>query len=143
MHHTKGAYLLRTNLTGESEEALWHMYMQLDNAEAAFRTFKQLSIRRIYHQIQRRVEPHVLVCLIAYVIYRTLDRLARGRRLDMSAHTVLAAVSIIKSDEVILPLADSRELRLRRVSPEQGALLTWLGIELPERVGVESITGSM
>ena len=41
MRHTEGAYLLRTNLTGESEQSLWHMYMQLNDAEAAFRTLKQ------------------------------------------------------------------------------------------------------
>jgi transposase len=69
MRHTEGAYLLRTNLTGESEESLWHMYMQLNDAEAAFRTLQQdLSIRPIRHQIQRRVNAHVLVCFIAYVM---------------------------------------------------------------------------
>jgi len=147
MRHTEGAYLLRTNLKGEPEEALWHMYMQLNDAEAAFRTLKQdLSIRPIYHQIQRRVEAHVLVCFIAYAMYRTLDRLACSRRLGMSARKVLAAVSTIKSGDVILPLVDGRELRLRRVSrpdPEQAELLARLGIELPERVGVDSITGPM
>ena len=57
MRHSEGAYLLRTNLTGESEQELWHMYMQLNDAEAAFRTLKQdLSIRPVYHQLQQRVE---------------------------------------------------------------------------------------
>jgi len=147
MRHTEGAYLLRTNLMGESEESLWHMYMQLNDAEAAFRTLKQdLSIRPIYHQIQRRVEAHVLVCFIAYAMYRTLERLARSRRLEMSARKVLAAVSTIKSGDVILPLVDGRELRLRRVSRpdlQQAELLARLGIELPERVGVDSITGTL
>ena len=144
LRHCEGAYLLRTNLTGESEQELWHMYMQLNDAEAAFRTLKQdLAIRPIFHQVQRRVEAHVLVCFIAYAMYQTLDRLARDRRLDMSARKVLATLSMIKSGDVILPLVDGRELRLRRVSrpdQRQAEVLARLGLHLPERVGTDGLT---
>ena len=143
MRHSEGAYLLRTNLTGESEQELWHMYMQLNDAESAFRTLKQdLSIRPVFHQVQRRVEAHVLVCFIAYAMYRTLDRLARDSGLDMSARKVLATLSMIKSGDVILPLVDGRELRLRRVSrpdQSQAEALSRLGLHLPERVGTDGL----
>ena len=143
MRHSEGAYLLRTNLTGESEQELWHMYMQLNDAEAAFRTLKQdLSIRPVYHQLQQRVEAHVLVCFIAYAMYRTLDRLARDGGLDMTARKVLATVTMIKSGDIILPLVDGRELRLRRVSrPDecQAEVLARLGLCLPERVGTDEL----
>jgi transposase len=143
MRHSEGAYLLRTNLTGESEQELWHMYMQLNDAEAAFRTLKQdLSIRPVFHQTQRRVEAHVLVCFIAYTMYRTLDRLARDHGLGMTARKVLSTVSMIKSGDVILPLVDGRELRLRRVSrPDrrQAEVLARLGFHLPERVGIDGV----
>jgi transposase len=145
MRHAEGAYLLRTNLTGESEQELWHMYMQLNDAEAAFRTLKQdLSIRPVFHQIQQRVEAHVLVCFVAYTMYRTLDRLARDGGLDMTARKVLATAAMIKSGDVILPLVDGRELRLRRVSrpdKRQAEVLARLGIHLPERVGTDGVTG--
>jgi len=144
MRHSEGAYLLRTNLTGESEQELWHMYTQLNDAEAAFRTLKQdLSIRPVFHHIQRRVEAHVLVCFVAYTMYRTLDRLARDNGLDTSARKVLSAVSTIKSGDVILPLVDGRELCLRRVSrpdSRQAELLARLGVQLPERVGTDGVT---
>lgn len=147
LRHTEGAYLLRTNLSGESEENLWHMYMQLNDAEAAFRTLKQdLSIRPIFHQIERRVEAHVLVCFLAYALYRTLDQLSRQRGLELRARKILQAVSTIKSGDVLLPLVDGRELRLRRVSrpdADQAELLAHLGINLPERVGKDSMTGPM
>lgn len=143
MRHSEGAYLLRTNLTRESEKELWHMYMQLNDAESAFRTLKQdIGIRPVFHQIQRRVEAHVLVCFIAYTMYRTLDRLAHDKGVDMSARKVLSALSTIKSGDVILPLADGRELRLRRVSrpdQSQAQLLTSLGVHLPERVGTDLV----
>ena len=115
------------------------MYMQLNDAEAAFRK-QDLSIRPVFHQTQRRVEAHVLVCFIAYTMYRTLDRLARDRGLEMTARKVLSTVSMIKSGDVILPLVDGRELRLRRVSrPDrrQAEVLARLDVHLPERVGTD------
>jgi transposase len=147
LRHSQGAYLLRTNLRGHSEQELWSMYMQLNDAEAAFRTLKQdLSIRPIYHQLEARVNAHVLVCFLAYALYRTLDALARTKGLGMSARKVLASLAMIKSGDIILPLVDGREIRLRRVSrpePHQAELLTRLGLDLPERVGTDSLTPAM
>ena len=142
LRHTEGAYLLRTNLDGHAESELWTMYMQLNDAEAAFRTLKQdLSIRPIHHQSEDRVKAHVLVCFLAYAMYRTLDRLAKVRGLGMTARRVLDSLATIKSGDIILPLVDGRELRLRRVSrpdARQAEILTRLGVELPERVGTDA-----
>ena len=147
MRNTEGAYLLRTNLVGKPEEELWHTYMQLNDAEAAFRTLKQdLSIRPIHHQLEHRVEAHVLVCFLAYTMYRTLDRMSRDRGVGLSARKILGRLGTIKSGDVILPLVDGRELHLRRVSrPDQlqAQLLAQLGIGLPERVGRDQVSGKM
>jgi transposase len=141
-HLCQGAYLLRTNLTGMPEEELWKMYMQLSDAEAAFRTLKQdLSIRPIYHQLENRTKAHVLVCFIAYAMYRTLDRLAQ-ERLGCTARKVLAQLSGIKSGDILLPLVDGRQLCLRRVSrpdPRQAEILTRLHLSLPERLGLDTL----
>jgi transposase len=143
LRHTEGAYLLRTNLAGHQEPELWTMYMQLNDAEAAFRTLKQdLSIRPVFHQTEHRVKAHVLVCFLAYAMYRTLDRLAKAKGLDRTARRVLDSLAGIKSGDVILPLVDGRELKLRRVSrpdPQQAEILTRLGLDLPERVGTDSV----
>jgi len=80
------------------------MYMQLNDAEAAFRTLKQdLSIRPVFHQTEHRVKPHVLVCFLTYTMYRTLDRLARAEGLDMTARRALDSLTTIKSGDIILP----------------------------------------
>jgi transposase len=140
---TEGAYLLRTNLTGHSQEDLWHMYMQLNDAEAAFRTLKQdLSIRPIHHQVQDRVHAHVLVCFLAYALFRTLDRLAKSKGLGLSPRRILSALATIKSGDILLPLVDGREIRLRRVSrPDKGQaeLLARLSLTLPERLGSDAL----
>jgi transposase len=143
LRHTEGAYLLRTNLADHDESELWTMYMQLNDAEAAFRTLKQdLSIRPVFHQTEHRVKAHVLVCFLAYAMYRTLDRLAKTKSLDMTARRVLDSLAGIKSGDVVLPLLDGRELKLRRVSrpdPQQAEILTRLGLDLPERIGIDTV----
>jgi transposase len=147
LRHSEGAYLLRTNLKGHSEQELWTMYMQLNDAEAAFRTLKHdLSIRPVFHQLEDRVNAHVLVCFLAYALYRTLDGLVKAKGLKMTARKVLDAFTTIKSGDIILPLVDGRELRLRRVSrpdPEQATLLSKLALDLPERVGTDSLNSQM
>jgi len=147
LQHSEGAYLLRTNLKDHPEQDLWTMYMQLNDAEAAFRTLKQdLSIRPIYHQLENRVNAHVLVCFLAYALYRTLDRLAKAKGLNMTARKILAQLATIKSGDIILPLLDGRELRLRRVSrPDslQTDILARLGLDLPQRIGTDSFAEPM
>ncbi len=143
MRHSEGAYLLRTNLTGQSEETLWHMYMQLNDAEAAFRALKQdLSIRPVFHQAEHRVKAHILVCFLAYAMYRTLDQLAKAKGLDLTARRILDSRATIKSGDLGLPLGDGREIKLRRVSrpdPQQAEILTRLELEIPDRVGTDTV----
>ncbi len=60
---SEGAYLLRSNITEWSGEQLWKAYIQLTQAEAAFRIQKdQLRIRPIWHQRADRVQAHILAC---------------------------------------------------------------------------------
>lgn len=143
LQHSEGAYLLRTNLKGETEQELWKMYMQLNDAEAAFRTLKQdLSVRPVFHHLEDRANAHILVCFLAYAMYRTLDRLAQDKGLGMTGRRVLKEVATIKSGDVVLPLVDGRELHLRRVSrptKEQAELLAKLGIALPDRIGRDRV----
>jgi len=62
-----GHYLLRTNLVAEDPAVLWDRYMQLVQIEAAFKCLKsELGIRPIYHQLEHRVEAHILVAFLAY-----------------------------------------------------------------------------
>ena len=77
----EGCYLLRTNVTDWSAEDLWHAYIQLTEAELAFRIHKSdLRIRPIWHQSAGRVQAHILVCFLAYVLWKTLHQITRGRR---------------------------------------------------------------
>lgn len=64
---SEGSYLLRTNLVGWSPQDLWKTYIQLTQAESAFRTQKsELKIRPIWHHKEKRVQAHILFSFLAY-----------------------------------------------------------------------------
>jgi transposase len=137
----EGAYLLRTNLEGDTAEELWTKYIQLTEAEAAFRALKsELSIRPLFHQIEPRVKAHILVAFLGYALWVTLKHLLKRNASDLSPARALALLSTLQSADIILPTTDGQELRLRRItepSPEQKKLLHQLRITLPERLEME------
>ena len=135
---SEGAYLLRSNITDWSDEQLWKAYIQLTQAEAAFRIQKdQLRIRPIWHQRADRVLAHILVCFLAFVLWKTLEMWQQRAGLGNSPRTILEELARIQSHDVILPTASQGEIRLRCVTqPDaaQAALLDRLGINLRKRM---------
>jgi transposase len=64
---------------------LWKSYIQLTEAEAAFRALKsELSIRPIFHQLERRAKAPVLVAFLGYALWVTLKHLLLRKRSEMS-----------------------------------------------------------
>jgi transposase len=134
----EGAYLLRTNLKAQSAAELWKKYIQLTEAEAAFRVLKsELAIRPLFHQLERRVKAHILVAFLGYALWVTLKHLLKRKHIETSPARVLAMLATIQSADIVLPTTDGREIRLRRVTvptAEQKTLLTQLGLHLPDRL---------
>jgi transposase len=137
---SEGCYVLRTNVTNWTAEELWRTYIQLTEAEAAFRIQKSdLAIRPVWHQRAHRVQAHILVCFLAYVLWKTLEQWQRRAGLGQSPRTILDELRRIQSTDVVLPTDDGRELRLRcivRPDSAQAALLDRLGLDLPERLRI-------
>jgi transposase len=137
----EGAYLLRTNLPASQPQQLWKSYVQLTEAEAAFRTLKsELSIRPIFHQLERRAKAHILVAFLGYALWVALKHLLIRKRSNCSPAQALHLLSTLYSADIILPTTDGREIRLRRIttpSREQQVLLDQLGIRLPERLSFD------
>jgi len=138
--HSEGCYVLRTNITDWDAETLWRTYVQLTDAEAAFRIQKsELSIRPIWHQRTDRVQAHIFVCFLADVLWKTLEQWQSRAGLGNSPRTILDELRRVQSTDVVLPLADDprRALRIRcvvRPDKAQALLLDRLGLRLPERL---------
>jgi transposase len=137
---SEGAYLLRSNITDWSDQQLWKAYIQLTQAEAAFRIQKdQLNVRPIWHQREDRVQAHILVCFLAFVLWKSLEMWQQRAGLGNSPRTVLEELARIQSHDIVLPTATHGQIRLRCVTqpdPAQAALLDRLGIVLPKRMRI-------
>ena len=130
-----GCYLLRSNVTEWTDEELWKAYIQLTEAEAAFRIHKSdLSLRPIWHQKEERVLAHILVCFLAYVLWKMLAQLCQRAGLGHEPRRVLDELADLRSIDVVLPTSAGAEIRKRcitRPSDHQAILLHRLGLELP------------
>jgi transposase len=140
---SEGCYLLRTNLTDLDPQTLWKRYIQLTEAEWAFRITKdELVIRPIWHHRPERVQAHILVCFLAYVLWKTLAQWMHRAGLGEAPRTVLQEFARIKSGDVVLPAhgrsgQPDKRIRLRCVTTPDAAqkvLLNRLGLTLPQRL---------
>jgi hypothetical protein len=133
-----GCYLLRTNVADWSDEELWKAYIQLTEAESAFRIHKSdLSIRPIWHTKEDRVLAHIFVCFVAYVLWKTLAQLCDKAGLGSEPRRVLSELSDIRSMDVVLPTRSGMEIRTRCISKptdHQQILLEKLRLKLPSKI---------
>jgi transposase len=152
-----GAYLLRSNQSGWSAEALWDTYMQLTVVEHAFRVLKsELLLRPVWHHYSGRTQAHVLVCVLAYTLWKTLDHLSKQSGLQteirkpdrlrpnaspkprpMTPEVILRTLGSLQIGDILLETTDGRKLALRRVArpdAEQAKILDALKLSLPERL---------
>ena len=144
---SEGAYLLRSNVEDWSDQQLWKAYIQLTQAEAAFRIQKdQLNVRPIWHQREDRVQAHILVCFLAFALWKSLEMWQQRAGLGNSPRTILEELARIQSHDVLLPTMPSGQVRLRCVAqpdPAQAALLDRLGIVLPKRMRLPENSSSL
>jgi hypothetical protein len=144
-----GCYLLRAHVpvkdglpdwpAGMDQQAplLWQWYMQLTHVEEAFKTLKSdLGVRPIHHQLQPRVEAHILVAFLAYCLSVTLRMKLAAHAPGLSPRAVLEKLHTIQMLDVCLPTTDGRWLIMPRHSepePDQQALLAKLQLTLPHQ----------
>lgn len=130
-----GHYLLRTNLVNEEPAVLWDRYMQLTQIEAAFKCLKSdLGIRPIYHQLEHRVEAHIMVAFLAYCLIVTLKHRLQAYAPGLTPRAVLEKLATIQMLDVSFPTTDGRQLVMPRYTepdPEQALVLHHLKLVLP------------
>jgi hypothetical protein len=133
----EGTYLLRTNLTEGSPEALWKQYIVLTEIEQAFKEIKNdLSIRPVYHQKDERIEAHIFISFLAYCLQVTLKQRAKARAPGLTPRAILEKFKAVQMIDVHLPTTDGRVLILpRHTQPEKDLrlLLHQLRLTLPEQ----------
>ena len=109
--------------------------MQLTRVEEAFKTLKSdLNLRPIHHQLEHRVEAHILVAFLGYCLTVTLREKLVRHAPGLTPREVLANLHAIQMVDVHLPTTDGRELIMPRFTePElpQRMILQKLNLTLP------------
>jgi transposase len=112
-----GVYCLRTTLTEADDATLWRIYSMLTNLEAVFRSLKtDLGLRPVYHQIQRRVEGHLFISVLAYYAVHTVRLQLKARGIDAAWETIRNTLSTQVRITTTLQRRDGRAVHVRKAS---------------------------
>jgi transposase len=77
-------------------------YKELWNIERAFRISKtDLQIRPIYHRKRNRIEVHICISFMAYLIYKELERLLKTNKIELSIEKAIEQIN--KMYEIKIP----------------------------------------
>jgi len=137
---SQGKYLLRTNIAEDNPKKVWKIYMQLTQAENAFRMSKSdLGLRPVYHQKEHRVQAHIFICFLALSMWKSLEMWMDTSGLGKSPKKLFEELKEIRSVDVLVPVKDRSTLRLRVVAkPDKHVqiLLDRMGIKLPNQAKV-------
>ena len=112
-----GSYLLRSDRTDLSAEALWRTYILLTRAENAFRNMKSpLRPRPIHHQLERRSDTHIFLSLLAYHLLVSIEKTMLDNGVHTSWQTICQALSSHQISTIVLPSDSAEILRIRKAS---------------------------
>jgi transposase len=127
-----GAYLLRTDRQDLSADEAWRLYMTLTRAETAFRSMKSpLAERPIFHQLQRRVETHIFLCVLAYHLLVAIEKTLLDKGVHTSWATVRQTLQTHQVATIVLPTDGDIILKIRKSStpePQHAELYQLLGV---------------
>jgi len=129
-----GSYLLKTDRDDLSADEIWRIYMTLTRAEVAFRAMKSpLSERPIFHQIERRVETHIFLCVFAYHLLVAIENTLLDKGIHTSWWTVRQTLKTHQVCTIVLPTTNGKVLTIRKASKPESE-----HIELYKLLGISS-----
>ena len=112
-----GVYCLRTTLVELDDATLWRTYTMLTNLESVFRSLKtDLGLRPVFHQIDRRVEGHLFISVLAYHFVHTLRLQLKARGIEDSWQTLRETLATQQRVTATLQRRDGRAVHVRKAT---------------------------
>jgi len=112
-----GVYCLRTTLVELDNATLWRTYTMLTNLESVFRSLKtDLGLRPVFHQIDRRVEGHLFISVLAYHFVHSLRLQLKARGIDHSWETLRETLATQRRVTATLQRRDGRTVHVRKAT---------------------------
>ena len=93
----EGKYLLQTDQRDFTPLDAVEHYKQLTEVERGFRTLKDpLALRPVYHRVTHRVQAHIFVAALAFLLDRLLERKLKAAGINLSTADAWAALETIR-----------------------------------------------
>ncbi len=86
-------------------------YRNLWNIEKAFRISKtDLQIRPVYHRLRDRIEAHICISFIAYLLYKELERVLKNNEISINKaiEQINKMQEIVSSQNIIIRLKNNQ-----------------------------------
>jgi len=125
-----GLFVLRTNHPGLSPREILDAYLQLQEIERCFRLIKSvIKVRPMYHHRQRRVESHVFLTQLAFLLAKCLEQKLHQASLEGSTTWALEHLADLQAIEHTWEV-EAIVAQLTEVSPDIEAILKAVGIQI-------------
>ena len=112
-----GVYCLRTTLVDQDNATLWRTYIMLTELESVFRSLKtDLGLRPVFHRIDRRVEGHLFISVLAYHFVHTLRLQLKAHGIHDSWNTLRQAMTTQRRVTATLQRRDGRTVHVRKAT---------------------------
>jgi hypothetical protein len=112
-----GVYCLRTTLVDQDNATLWRTYIMLTELESVFRSLKtDLGLRPVFHQVDRRVEGHLFISVLAYHFVHTLRLQLKAQGINDSWNTLRQTMATQRRVTVTLQRRDGRVVHVRKAT---------------------------
>lgn len=120
-----GLWTLETNVTDLSVKDIVCAYKQLSIIERAFKIIKSWNlVRPINHRKDKRVEIHIFICVLAYLLERTIEYILEKRNQREQAYKIFQNFHNIKSIKIDVGGIDIQKPTI--ISPKQKNILDYL-----------------
>jgi len=131
-----GGYLLKTDRQDLSDEEIWRTYILLTRVEAAFRAMKSpLCERPIFHRLEHRVQTHIFLCVLAYHLLVSVEKLFLDAGIHTSWATLREELTTHQVVTVVLPASNGDVLKIRKGStPEPRHKEIYATLHIPSEV---------
>jgi transposase len=127
-----GTYVLKTDRKDLSNQEIWRTYMLLTRVESAFRSMKSpLAERPIFHHLEHRVQTHIFLCVLAYHLLVSIEKMFLETGVHTSWETLREQLATHQVVTVVLPASNGEVLKIRRGStpePTHEEIYRTLGI---------------
>jgi transposase len=131
-----GGYMLKTDRQDLTPEEIWRTYIMLTRVESAFRAMKSpLMERPIFHHVEERVQAHIFLCVLAYHLLISIEKMFLDRGIYTSWETLRQQLSTHQVVTVALPASNGETLKIRKgTNPEEVHKEIYRVLGIPQEV---------